>query len=179
MIIGGYFTELSKYLVHKRESDTKKLKSEQRRHLHTGLAIESMGHRALPGEMQGNKLLTTQVAYSSCSKQRLGLQRKTILDIQNGKVISTCACGYYIFNSLRLLHLTLWCIILWVLEVLALNLSLETGYPDLWFSVAPPCRCWDSTLKCPWTFPTIFILIHCSCHPFYTVETSGLLSIMT
>ncbi|KDR20217.1 Sodium channel modifier 1 [Zootermopsis nevadensis] len=77
-----HVSELSKYLLHKRELDTKKLKSEQRRYLCTGL-VESMGHRALSGEAQGNKLLITQVAYSSCSKQRLGLQRKPILDIEN------------------------------------------------------------------------------------------------
>jgi hypothetical protein len=101
-----WVTELSKYLLHKRELDTKKLKSEQRRYLCTGL-VESMGHRALSGETQGNKLLITQVAYSSCTKQRLGLQRKTILDIQNSKDISACACGYCFLIQLRSLQQTL------------------------------------------------------------------------
>lgn len=51
-----------------------------------------MGHRALSGDTKGNKLLITQVAYGSCTKQRLGLQQKTILDIQNSKNFSTYAC---------------------------------------------------------------------------------------
>jgi hypothetical protein len=86
--------ELSKFLLHKRELDMRKLKCEQRKYLRTGLVVESLGHRALSGETQNNKLLMTQVADSSCTKQRLGLQRKTILDIQNSKDISTCAFGF-------------------------------------------------------------------------------------
>lgn len=76
--------ELSKYLVHKREADTRKLKAEQRRYLRSGLAVESMGHAAFPGQVQGNKLLVTQVTQSGASKLKFGLQqRKMILDIQN------------------------------------------------------------------------------------------------
>jgi hypothetical protein len=89
-------------LVHKREADTKKLKAEQRRYLRSGLAVESMGHAALPGQVQGNKLLVTQMTHSGCSKRKFGLQqRKTILDIQNGKGISVLLHGYWTFNSSR------------------------------------------------------------------------------
>jgi hypothetical protein len=71
------------------EADTKKLKAEQRRYLRSGLVVESMGHAALPGQVQGSNLLATQVTHSGSSKLNCGLrQRKMTLDIQNGKDIS-------------------------------------------------------------------------------------------
>ncbi|XP_023719458.1 sodium channel modifier 1 isoform X2 [Cryptotermes secundus] len=79
-----HISELSKFLVHKREADTRKLKAEHRRYLHSGLAVKSMSHAPLPGQVQGNKLFVTQVTHSGGSKLKFGLQqRKMILDIQN------------------------------------------------------------------------------------------------
>lgn len=93
-----HVSELSKYLVHKMEADTKKLKAEQSRYLSSGLAVESMGHTALPGQVQGNNLLITQVTHSGSSKLKFGLrQRKMILDIQNGKDILILPCRYWTF----------------------------------------------------------------------------------
>jgi hypothetical protein len=63
--------------------EIKKLKSEQMKYLHSGLVVDSMGRGTLKD--QGSEMLITQVAYSGCSKQKLGLQRKTILDIENSK----------------------------------------------------------------------------------------------
>jgi hypothetical protein len=60
--------------------EIKKLKSEQRKYLHSGLMVDSMGQ-----ETQGNEMLITHVAYAGCGKQKLGLQRKTILDVENSK----------------------------------------------------------------------------------------------
>lgn len=61
--------------------ENKKLKSEQRKYLHPGLVVDSLGHGTLKD--QGSEMLITQVAYTGCSKQKLGLQRKTILDVEN------------------------------------------------------------------------------------------------
>jgi hypothetical protein len=81
------------------ETETKKLKAEQRRYLRSGLAVESMGHAALPGQVQGNNLLITQVTHSGSSKLKFGLrQRKMILDIQSGKEILVNIL--FSFNSL-------------------------------------------------------------------------------
>jgi len=64
--------------------ELKKLKSEQRKYLHSGLMVDSMGQGTLKD--QGNEMLITLVAaYAGCSKQKLGLQRKTILDVENSK----------------------------------------------------------------------------------------------
>jgi hypothetical protein len=84
VILGGqHIAELSKYLAHKRMLEVKKLKSEQRKYLHSGLVVDSMGHETLKD--QGNEMLITQVAHTSGSKQKLGLQRKTILDVESSK----------------------------------------------------------------------------------------------
>lgn len=76
-----HVSELSKYLAHKRMLELKKLKSGQRKYLHSGLMVDSMGQGTLKD--QGNETLITLVAYAGCGKQKLGLQRKTILDVEN------------------------------------------------------------------------------------------------
>ncbi|XP_069684554.1 sodium channel modifier 1-like [Periplaneta americana] len=65
-----HVNELSKYLLHKRELDLKKLKLDQRRYLRTGLVDEVMGCAPV---QQPHKL-----PYS----RGHGMQRKTILSIQ-------------------------------------------------------------------------------------------------
>lgn len=66
--------------------EIKKLKSEQRKYFHSGLVVDSMGQGTLKG--QGNEMLITHVA--GCGKQKLGLQRKTVLDVENSKSLQYC-----------------------------------------------------------------------------------------
>lgn len=73
-----HVNELSRYLLHKRESEIKKLKAEQTKFLRTGMVKEPVRHGTLPATPQGSKLLVTQVPYN---KRRFGLQRKTTLDM--------------------------------------------------------------------------------------------------
>jgi hypothetical protein len=68
--------------------EIKKLNSEQRKYLHSGLMADSLGQGTSKG--QGNEMLITHVAYAGCGKQKLGLQRKTILDVENSKSLQYC-----------------------------------------------------------------------------------------
>lgn len=65
-----HVNELSKFLLHKRELDLKKLKLDQRRYLRTGLVDELMGRVTM---QQPHKLPHSRVH---------GMQRKTVLDLQ-------------------------------------------------------------------------------------------------
>lgn len=79
--------------------EIKKLKSEQRKYLHSGLVVDSMGQGTLKD--QGNEMLITHVAYTGCGKQKLGLQRKTILDVENSKSLqySVMVIGFCLSNT--------------------------------------------------------------------------------
>ena len=82
--------------------EIKKLKSEQRKYLHSGLMVDSMGQGALKD--QGNEMLITHVAYTGCGKQKLGLQRKTILDVENSKSLQYSVMGIGLLLHYDSLH---------------------------------------------------------------------------
>ncbi|PSN45206.1 Sodium channel modifier 1 [Blattella germanica] len=73
-----HVNELSKYLLHKRESEMKKLKAEQTTFLRTGMVKEPTRHGALPPVPLASKLLVAHVSYN---KRCRGLQRKATLDM--------------------------------------------------------------------------------------------------
>ncbi|KAJ9574664.1 hypothetical protein L9F63_008196 [Diploptera punctata] len=73
-----HVNELSRYLLHKRESEIKKLKAEQTMFMRTGTVMEPIRHGSLPPTQQISNLLVTQVPYN---KRRLGQARKITLDM--------------------------------------------------------------------------------------------------